>query len=216
MKLSLTPRERQAVIVGGVLAVLVLWLYVGYIIGPLSRELGRLGKQIRSAKEEVRLLEAGTASETALRDQHRQVSESVQALRKLLPADSELSQLIERLSALASRSQVRIQTLYPQRELESEAAKGQEAEDRAAKAPDVYHAVLITIHAVAGYHQLGTFLSLAEAENKPMEIINLSVLPDSRELRRHQVKLILRAYFASHNGDSPPIGVAAPEPPGRS
>lgn len=203
MRLTLTPRERQAVIVGGVLAALVLWLYVGYIIGPLSRELGRLGKQIRSAKEEVRLLEAGTASEAALRDQHHQVSESVQALRKLLPADSALSQLIERLSELASRSQVRIQTLYPQRELlESEAAKDQEAEDQAAKTPDVYHAVLITIHAVAGYHQLGTFLSLAEAENKPMEIVSLSVLPDSRELRRHQVKLVLRAYFASPNGDS--------------
>lgn len=206
MKLNLTPRERQTIIAGGILATLVLWLYFAYLIGPLVQECGRLGQQIRTAKDEVRLLEAGTANEAALREQHRQVNESVQALRKLLPASSELSETIERLSELASQAQVKIQTIAPQRE-------------EAGTAPDIYHAILITINALAGYHQLGTFLSLVEVENRPMEVASLWISPDAKELKRHHIKLVLRAYFAAEEGAgarSAPRDAASSKQPGRS
>ena len=198
MKLNLSPRERQTLLLGGILAVVLLWAYVAYLIGPMMRDLGALARQVRSAQDEVRLLEAGTASEAALREQHRQVAQSVMALRKLLPAEAELNQTIERLSALAGQAQVKIQTISPQRESQ-EASSKESKESKEFRQPAIQDA-LITIDALAGYHQLGTFLSLMEAENRSIEVASLWIAADPRELRRHRVKLTRRAYLAADQG----------------
>lgn len=188
MKLRLSSRERQTIVLGGLLAVTLVWVYVAALIGPMIQDLRRLGQQVRSAQDEVRLLEAATASETALREQHRQVTQSVTALRKLLPAETELSRLIERLSELASQAHVKIQTIGPERESE----EASQAPGR----PGVHTDALITINAVTGYHQFGMFLSLMEAEAWPLEIASLRITADPKDARRHRVTLVLRAYFA--------------------
>lgn len=198
MKLSLTPRERNTALVGSLLAALVLWLYGAFLISPMLGRLAGLGGQVRKAREEIRLLEAGTASEAALRDQYRQVSGSVDSLRRLLPTESDLPRVIERLSQLAEGAKVKIQTIAPQRESEdpAAAAKGRKPPE----GPALYEEVLITSNALAGYHQLGAFLGLVEAEGYPLEVHSLWISGDSKESKRHQIKLTFRSYFAA----SPP------------
>ena len=196
MKVRLSAREQRILLLVGALAIAILWTYAAFIIGPLTRESANLDQQVRSAREELRVLELATVNETALKEQHHQLQETVASLRKLLPAEEALPQVIELLSDLAGRSQVKIQTIFPQRAPE---ALGQVPvpPEQAKAMPEVSKEVLIQVDAVAGFHQLGAFLSLVETGDKPMQVSSLQVVTDPREPKRLQVKLVLQAYFAT-------------------
>ena len=194
MKLNLTVREQRTLAIVVVLGGGILWMYVTFIVGPLMREAGELGRQVRAAREQLKLLQTATANEIALRTQHEQLQETVASLRQLLPAEEELPQVIELLSALAGQSQVKIQTIFPQRPLTEEAEAPQTQATPAA--PLVYKDVLIQIDALAGFHQLGMFLSLVETGDKPMQVSSLKISSDPKD-RRLQVKLLVQSYFAT-------------------
>ena len=193
MRWGLSAREQRALLLGSGLAVGVVWLYLTCIVRPLMREAAELGQQVRAARDEFKTLEAATANEATLREQHRQVQETVAALREMLPAEEELPAVIEHLSDLASQSQVKIQTIFPQRP----AVEKANAAEGGASPPPVYKDVLIQIDALAGYHQLGTFLSLVESGEKPMEVATLKISGDPKESKRHRIKLLVRSYFST-------------------
>ena len=214
MKTTLTAREQQTLLIGGLLGVLVLWLYGAYIISPLMRETGKLGQDVVDARQTLQGLERATANETALREQHRQLSQAVTSLRSLLPAEKELAAVIEHLSALAAEADVKIQTITPQRSTDepgaAPAAKGGASSKPGASTathafpetpmPQVYTDTLIQIDASAGFHQLGTFLSLVESSEQPMGVASLRITTDASGRKRPQIKLIIRSYFATEEG----------------
>ena len=196
MKLKLSPREQKTLLSVAGLGVVILWVYATAIVRPLMRESGQLGHQLRKAREQLKLLEASTANEGALREQHRQLEQEVLSLRKFLPSEEELPAAIELVSDMASRSQVKIQTIFPQRPVGNEDGGGKKDKDAALTQPAVYKEVLIQIDALAGFHQLGAFLSLVEQGDKPMQIANLRITQDPKETRRFRIKLLLQSYFA--------------------
>ena len=197
MKLTLTSREQRIILIGACLAVAILWVYVTAIMQPLQREATNMQQQVRSAREQLRALELSTANEATLREQHRQLSETVETLRKALPGEAELSSVIERISDLASQSSVKIQTVFPQHPVAP-----QDREGAPTGAARVYKEIPIQIDALAGYHQLGTFLSLIEQGDKPMQLSALRVSASAKEMRRHEIKLLIRSYFAVKDAES--------------
>ena len=199
MKLGLSVREQRTILIGGLLAILVLWMYGALIVSPLMRESSDLGDQVRLAHEQLRGLEAVTANQGAVEAQHRQMTDTVKSLRSLLPAEEELPSIIELLSGLASQAHVKIQTIFPQRPgwPGQESADGASTKTAVPAEPLVYKDVIIQIDAQAGYHQLGTFLSLIESGKKPMEVSSLRMSADPKESRWHTIKLLVRSYFAT-------------------
>ena len=129
------------------------------------------------------------ANEPALRAQHGQWNEKVKSFRLLLPPREEESVVLERLSNLARQIQVKVQAIFPQRA----AGKGPAVPSH----PVVYEDVLIHIDATAGYHQLGTFISLLEAEEHPMRVSSLRIVANPKESKRHTITLLIRAYFST-------------------
>jgi Tfp pilus assembly protein PilO len=200
MKLAFSKRERRALAVFVAVAILVGWAYLAHGIAPLRRRGVALGQQVSAARRQLALLEGAVANEEGLREEFRLADERVSALRHLLPSPEELPIIIERLSDFAAQTQVRIQTILPQRADESEDDAWPPGEDSeaggAASDPVVYEEVLIQIDAVAGYHQVGSFIALVEAETRPMRVISLRVTGNEREPRRHHVKMLVRMYVA--------------------
>ena len=194
MKVRLSAREQRLLAVIVVLGLGILWTYTTFIAGPLMRGVSELGKQVRAARDQLRALELATASEAALKEQYRALQESVASLRILLPAEKELNQVIELLSDLAGQSQVKIQSVFPQRPAAAQDADASKKPDSEAQA---YKDVIIQIDALAGYHQLGTFLSLVESTGKPMQISSLHISTDPKEPKRLHIKLLIQAYFAT-------------------
>ncbi len=203
MKGGLTSREQRTLLVGGFLALVILYVYGAYVIGPLLHEVKNLESQIASSKQRVQMLETATANEAALRQQHHQVEDAVLALKRSLPAEQQLPAVIERLSDLASQAGVKIQTIFPQRPGD-ETASPAPSKTPSPDGPVVYKDVLIEVDAVAGFHQLGTFLSLIESGDDPMQVASLRIQTDPRGVKRPQIRLVIKTYFAAES--LPPTG----------
>lgn len=207
MKLNLAAREQRSALLIGILGLVTLYIYAAYLVRPLQRRGRELGEQVSTARQRVGILERSTSNEAALREQYRQLEETVKFSRTRLPGEEELPAVIELLSDLAGRSQVKIQTIFPQRSL---------MPDPAAATAAVYKDVLIQIDALAGYHQLGTFLGLVEAHAKPMRVASLRIATNPKEPKRQFVKLLIRAYFSGTTDQAaegrPGAGQAAPGP----
>lgn len=187
----LSRGDRHILFVGGVLALVILWLYTAFIITPLMQEASNAGQQVRTAREELAMLERATANEAMLRQQHREAEGTVQSLRQLLPPEHELPAAIEFLSDLASQSNVKIQTIFPQRREEQGASPTSDA-----GRGEIYRGISIQIEALAGYHQVGTFVSLVESSKRPMRLLSLRISSNPKDLRWHSVTLLIAAYFA--------------------
>src|SRR3989338_3825530 len=152
MKLSFSPREQRIMLLGSVFTLLGVWVYGTYLVGPLLREGGRLGQEVRSLREHLKQLQEAAAGEAGLREQQQRLSQVVESLRGQLPAEAEIPAVIEHLSSLASQTGVKIQTIFPQRQTESPKGEGaRRQEDRAASPLVVYKDIPIQIDALAGY-----------------------------------------------------------------
>ena len=191
-KLTLSKREQKVVLLVGTLTLIIGYVYMVLILGPLGREMASLGRRIQEARQQVQALETVVANEPTLRAQYGQWDEKVTSLRALLPPREEESVVLERLSNLARQTQVKIQAIFPQRSKDEQAGKPSSKSE-----PAVYEDVLIQIDASAGYHQLGTFISLIESDARPMRVSSLRLVANPKELKRHHVKLLIRAYFST-------------------
>ena len=206
MKFAVSKREQRAILLVGLLTVIIGWVYIAYVLGPLKREAANLKQQLQTTRAKMAELESATTNEGALRQQYLQWDEKVKALRDLLPAQEKLPAIIERLSDLASQAQVKIQTIFPQRSAAEEQEELKVGRPPATKPaapapvlPTVYEEVLIQIDALAGYHQLGTFLSLIESAKNPMRVWNLRIAQNPKDPKRHYIKLLLKVYFATNS-----------------
>lgn len=205
MKLDLSKRAQQVILIVGCLAIVILWLYVRFIIAPLAKESSNLGQQVQTARDRLRTLEAATTNTTALQEQYHQLSQSVEAQQTFLPPEDALPATIEFLSNLASQTQVRILSIFPQRTPD---AGGKGTPDSAS--PVYYKEIPIQVDAMAGYHQLGTFLSLIESGEKPIRVSSLRISANPKEPKRHTIKLLLQSYFASSQGAGMTKGPVVP------
>ena len=209
MKFSLSKRDQQTLLLAGGAAALTLWVYSTMFIGPLWRKATSLGQQVRSARQEFSVLERVTANEAAIQAQHEQLNRTVKSLRSLLPAEEELPAVIEFLSDLASQTQVKIQTIFPQRPLGSREAVSAGTAAGESEEPEVYKKIPIQIDALAGYHQLGTFLNLVEESTRPMQLASLRISGSDKEPKRHEIKMVILSYFAAGEPASAGEGATA-------
>ncbi len=195
MKLNLSKSDLRTFLMVGLFAVLLLWGYVAYAVGPMFRRVIELSRTVRTEREQLASLRLATANEAALREQHRQLDETVISLRKLMPPEEDLPSVIEFISDLASQTQVKIQTIFPQRPLGDLGKKSEDKTQNQAE-PVVYKEIPIQIDAQASYHQLGTFLSLMESGAKPMQISTLRISSNPKEPRWHTINMVVLAYFS--------------------
>lgn len=195
MKLALSPREQRIVLLGGAGVLFAVWVYSVYLVGPLLREGANLGQQVRSVREQLNMLESTAASEARLRQQQQQLSQTVESLRGQLPTEAQIPAVIEHLSDLASQTGVKIQAIFPQRPVGTPDS-GPPSRGKVASQPLVYKEIPIQIDALAGYHQLGAFLSFVETGEKPMQVTSLRIAATQKEIKRQTIKLLLRLYFA--------------------
>ena len=179
---------------------MVLSVYVAMILAPLWREASSTARRVSDAQAQLAALRQATTNDATLREQYRSLQEAVVALRGQLPSEEELPAAIEFLSGLASQTQVKIQTIFPQRPVNALDDRLLAGQGKAAAEVMVYKEIPIQIDAQASYHQLGTFLALVEASDKPMQVATLRISGNPREPRWHNVSLSIVTYFAVREG----------------
>ncbi len=210
--MSPTGRDHTFLVLplAALLAILVLGVYYAIVARPLWGAVITLGHDVHTKGLQRRHLEQLIATTPHLRQEYHQLAETVQAARTTLPSEDDVSSVVQQLSNLASETGVKIQTIFPQplldRSPESAGSKS------AASAPLLYTERLIQIEALAGFHQLGDFVSRVESATHPMQVRRLKVTGNPTMPRRHTVKMTVVAYL----GTQAPQAALAPPAPQRS
>ncbi|MBI2495177.1 MAG: hypothetical protein HYW10_01195 [Candidatus Omnitrophica bacterium] len=125
--------------------------------------------------------------------------------RRLAQEVQSARQRVGTLEAAVANEQVvgleifKIETIFPQRSpgdrKPAEGSSGKSAPTQ--PGPGAYEEALIQVEALAGYHQLGAFLGAVESGDKPVRVSSLHMVGNPKEPKRHHIKLLLRAYFAT-------------------
>ena len=207
MKINLTKPKQRMILLVGVFGVLGAFVYFRLLLIPRIGQASMLGKEIRAAQDQLRSLDQVLVNEDRVREQHARMLEVVASRRAHLPSEDELPSMIQRLSDLATRAQVKIQTIFPQISFTEEDLVELLAEGGAVQLP--YRTIPIQIDGLGGYHEIGTFLSLVETESTPMEIESFQILANPKEFRRHNMRLVLNVFFAAGEADGE--GTANPQ-----
>jgi Tfp pilus assembly protein PilO len=169
-------------------------IYLVYVIGPLLRLMGRLDHSAEQETVKRKHIQQLIAQEPQLRQEFDELSKTMERLRASMPAEQELALVIEQLSGMANQAGVKIQTIFPQRSLESfKVVAGLDARSQTR----LYKEIPIQIDALAGYHQLGRFLARVERGRQPVQLKSLRLTTNPKEPRRHVAELVLIAYFAT-------------------
>ena len=185
----------------GIGGVLFLWMYFAYMIRPLLASASTIEQKIRSGDTELQRVQQALAQEPKLQREQEDLTESMRALRTVMPAEQELASVIEQISGMATRAGVKIQTIFPQRSLESFKVVAGLDEKRSQRSK-LFKEIPIQINALAGYHQLGAFLSRVEQGKQPMYLKSLRITTNPKELRRHTIEVVIIAYFAAAEAKS--------------
>lgn len=202
MRLS---REHQ--LLGGLFALVagVVWVYYAVVFLPAFHTVMQLGQEVAAAGKQLREIREAVAQEPPLRQEQARLSQALEALRVALPSEEDLPTMIQVLSEAASQSGVRIQTIAPQRSVETFGAvpspsKKSSKKDHlppASPPPTLYRQIPIQVDAVAGFHQLGMFVSRMESGPQAIRVTKLHVSSEkSKALRLHQIKLTVLGYFS--------------------
>ena len=201
--------QHMLVLVGGA-ALLGLGVYYAALVAPLWRSIQAQRESIRSARTLLQNTEQAIAHEPQLRTQLEQLTLDMKALHEAMPAEETLPAVIERLSEMANQAGVKIQTVFPQRTI-SDSRESSSAPHAATS--NLYKEIPIQIDALSGYHQLGVFLSSIERYTQPMRLKNLRITSNAKESKRHNVKMVVVAYFATSQAKHADTASSAAEKP---
>lgn len=183
--------KKQHLLMGLViLTSLALYVYCLYVLQPIARRVIQLSRQVREVNGQVHALEQLVTQSTNLQKEYASLQSRVAQLRGQLPSEENLPEVIEWVSELASQTGVKILSIFPQRASPSVKVDAQASSE-------LYRPVIIELDALAGFHQLGMFLGRVESGDRSLEVDQLMISQSERELRRHNVKLILQTYVTT-------------------
>jgi len=195
MKFLKSKRDQSIALAGGLTVLMVLCGYLWYVVTPLASTVSGLSAKIKEQEQALQQIQQLTVQEPRLREEYEQLSSSMQSLRTSMPAEQELASVIEQLSGMATQAGVKIQTIFPQRSLESlKVVAG--LDDKKSIKSKLFKEIPIQIEALTGFHQLGRFLGRVERGRQPMHLKSLRITSNPKELKRHTVEMVLIAYFA--------------------
>ena len=105
----------------------------------------------------------------------------------MLPAEQEIPKLLEDLSDMAKRANVKILGITPM-------ASKQEAQPA-----EIYQEIPILINAKSGYHELGKFLSDLENAGRFMKVADIKIKENKVSPKKHDVELLVLTYKLLRN-----------------
>lgn len=183
MSLPVALDERQKTMLSVALAVVGLWVYYAFVLGPLWTAATRTGQELQEAERALNDIEQGLVQEPQLQQQQKDLGARVAQLRAVIPTEDRLPDVVQHLTEVAAQTGIKVHSVSPQA-------------GRATDEVTAYRPAPVNFEGLAGYHQLGMFLSRIETEGPPIHLEALRISANNKALRRQDVKMQLVASLA--------------------
>ena len=183
--MSLDRNKPQTIIFIALASLLTAIVYLYFILGPQIRALTAVLSRTGKVSAELKSAEALIAQKDSFRKNIEAFREKVDYYEKRLPAEQEIPSLLENLSAMAKRSNIKILGITPVQTPPN---------DQSSQKGKIYKEIPILIGAKSGYHELGSFLSSLEDADRFMKVVDIEISANKMTPKKHDVDLIVCTY----------------------
>lgn len=177
-------RLAQVLVVASVTAAAV---YVIFILKPQLGYLASVSKRSYRIGSDIKSVNRDMADIDSLRGKIAACEGKAELYEKRLPAEEEIPSLLERLSAMAKSSGVKILSITP---------VPVSAKSEKARKEKIYREVPIAISAKSSYHELGRFLSQLENAESFMRVADIDIKHDKTSPKKHSIELLIMTYVS--------------------
>lgn len=175
--------EKRQLFFGVVLVVLALVAYIKWLVAPPFRDIRDLQVKISEKKRSLSTIEKAIPRLPEMEAKIAHLRQRANTLKGQLPGRSELPTLLERLSEVAEKSDVKIIEISPSTTIQ--VGRG---------VPDVYEELPIAITAKSGYHELGSFINQLENSDRIFLVKDIQIQSDRNDQKRHHVRLMVGTF----------------------
>ena len=182
--IDLKDKKTQIMILGGLLSILVVVIYISFMLMPQIERVFEAVGQVSKVGADLKEAQYNIANIPKFKSSLVTYEEKVDRYEKMLPAQQEIPSLLESLSDMAKKSNVKIIGIMPVVGKEDRAKKGQ-----------IYKEIPILINAKSGYHELGKFLSNMENADRFMKVSGIQIKFNSQSPKKHDTEIMVLTYI---------------------
>ena len=180
-KINLDNLDKKKISIILLACLILIYLDYAFIIKLQLRSLNKINPQISKLKTDIKTLSKDLA---AMEKSKRNKDQIRAAKAKKIISEGEIPFLLENISTLANKNNVRILQIMPSKETKKETAL---------QAQDI-SSLLITVDLVCSYHHLGKFINELERADEIIAVENLKIENDSSDYLHQKVDLAIKAY----------------------
>ena len=178
-------QSRVYAILGGI--VIFALLYTTFAIIPGLYALSNASREVTDLNDAIDKVNGRIKQLDKMMEQLKTGRKELEGYSKGLPDQKEVPEFLEKLSSIARTSDVRILSITPSKLKIAEAGE---------KGGGFYREMPVVITAKSGYHQLGSFISNLEKQERFITIENLRIQYDRNFPRKHDINMVLKTYVA--------------------
>lgn len=181
--IDLKDKKQQVIIAAVALTLTLIFLYFNFLLKPQLTNVFSLIDKAKRLESDLKRSQQDIASVAKLKKDIVASKEKVARYEKMLPAEQEIPGLLEDLSNMAKKSNIKIVSIIP-----AVAKEGSEGTD------GIYQEIPILITAKSGYHELGNFLSNLENSDRFMKVADIGIRASTATPKKHDVELLVLTY----------------------
>lgn len=175
--LSKLELDKKKILLIALLSFIVFYLDVALIIKLQLRGIRNASPKITKLKKDIDNLNKDLTTLQDLKNKKTEIGKATLLKSKKLILEEEIPSLLEYISDIANKNNIKIIKILPSREPKSDEKK-----------------LLITLDLSCDYHHLGSFIN--DLENAPdfMAVQEIKIKRDTADYLRQNVNLVLRTY----------------------
>ncbi len=179
-----------------IISVLIIFIVFQFIMRPSIRTLKDLNQKVLRVKEGLKNSESLLARKSKIEGEFLSAQARLEELKLTLPLRSEMPNVLQEISRLASESKIKILKLEPLKmEKSPQITAGPQTGQAATQtAPTIYIEVPIKLEARGSYHSIGEFINKVEDAKNIMSIRDLEIKSNSSDIMNHDARLLIVAY----------------------
>lgn len=180
-------KKIQTILLVVLAALSVFILYLSFVFFPQVLRVTAIVKKSMQINAELKSARSMISRKDELQKKLDEYKQEVELYEKKLPAEQEIPNLLEDLSSMAKKSNIKIISIVPAPPYFKE---------QKIKKSSVYQEIPILITANSGYHELGRFLGDLENADRFMKVVDISIKADRPAPQNHAVELVVCTYIS--------------------
>lgn len=180
---KLNTLDKQKLILVILICVVVAYVDLAFVITAQFKSIKVTGQKIAKLNKDINMFSKEFA---AMQKTEAEQSKKPTSKAKTIIAEKDFSSLLETISNIANKANVRIMQIKPERDLKDK-------DNKTSVAPNMT-AFLINLDLLCGYHSLGKFINGIENSDTFMAIEQLRISANSKDAIQQNVNLVIRTY----------------------